>query len=106
VLRYVDPDNRCASFRVNLATWAPRGVGLGSEATVLLLRHGLAFWPDLHRIELEVFDFNAHAIRSYEKVGFVREGYKRDALWWVGSFCGAVPMALLRPEFETRHGLA
>jgi RimJ/RimL family protein N-acetyltransferase len=106
VLRHIDPENRTASFRINLAVWAPRGAGLGSEATVLLLRYGFKVWPSLHRVELEVFDFNPRAIRSYEKVGFVREGLKRDALWWVGEPHGAVMMSMLRPEFEARYGLA
>jgi RimJ/RimL family protein N-acetyltransferase len=106
VLRHIDPDNRCASYRINLAAWAPRGAGLGGEATVLLLRHGFAVWPLLHRVELEVYDFNARAIRAYEKLGFVREGHKRDSLWWDGRFHGAVQMSLLRPEFEALHGSA
>lgn len=105
VLRHIDPDNRCASYRINLAAWAPRGAGLGGEATVLLLRYGLAVWPRLHRVELEVYEFNTRAIRAYEKLGFVREGCKRDALWWDGRFHGAVQMSLLRHEFEARHGI-
>lgn len=106
VLRHIDTENRTASFRVNLAAWAPRGAGLGSEAPVLLLRHGFKVWPRLHRVELEVFDFNPRAIRSYEEVGFVREGLKRDSLWWEDAPHGAVMMSMLRPEFEARYGIA
>lgn len=104
VLRYIDPDNRCVSYRINLAAWAPRGAGLGGETSVLLLRHGFDVWPLLHRVELEVYDFNSRAIRACEKLGFVREGLKRDSLWWEGRVCGAVQMTLLRPEFDALHG--
>jgi RimJ/RimL family protein N-acetyltransferase len=32
----------------------------------------------LHRISLNVFDFNTPAIRCYERVGFRREGHLRE----------------------------
>jgi RimJ/RimL family protein N-acetyltransferase len=99
VLRYDDPDNHGASFRIYLAAWAPRGAGLGRESAELLLAHGFEVWPALHRIELEVFDFNQRAIRSYERVGFVREGLRRQALHWGGQYHDAVLMGLLRDEF-------
>ncbi len=103
VVRHVDPENRTASFRFNLAAWAPRGIGLGSEAAVVL-RQSFKVWPRLHRVELQVFDFNPRAIRSYEKVGFVREGLKRHSLWWEDAPHDAVIMSMLRPEFEARYG--
>jgi Acetyltransferase (GNAT) domain len=75
------------------------GRGLGTKATRLVL--AFAFGAlDLHRVELEVYDFNPRARRVYEKVGFVVEGVRRDALWWDGAWHGAVMMAILAPEWH------
>jgi RimJ/RimL family protein N-acetyltransferase len=38
----------------------------------------------VHRIELDVYDFHPRARHVYEKVGFMYEGTKRDALRWDG----------------------
>ncbi|HUB99737.1 MAG TPA: GNAT family N-acetyltransferase [Solirubrobacterales bacterium] len=34
--------------------------------------------PDVHKLELEVFDDNTAAIGLYESAGFEREGLRRD----------------------------
>lgn len=101
VLRNIDRHNRCAGFRISLGGAALTGRGLGSRATRLVL--DFAFGPlDLHRVELEVYDFNPRARHVYEKVGFVVEGVRRDALWWDGAWHGAVQMAILAPEWRAR----
>jgi RimJ/RimL family protein N-acetyltransferase len=101
VLKNIDRANRCAGFRISLGGSALVGCGLGTAATVLLLE--FAFGPlDLHRVELEVYDFNPRARHVYQKVGFVVEGVRRDALWWDGAWHGAVTMAILAPEWRAR----
>lgn len=47
------------------------------------------------RIELFVFARNARAIHLYEKVGFVREGYCRKALYKNGEYIDVLVMGLL-----------
>ena len=78
VLNGLDEGNRSCGFRTFLGA-AGRGRGLGTEATRLVVEHGLTTMG-LHRIQLEVYDFNPRARRVYEKVGFVHEGTGRDAL--------------------------
>jgi RimJ/RimL family protein N-acetyltransferase len=34
----------------------------------------------MHRIELEVFETNEGAMRLYEKLGYVVEGHRREAV--------------------------
>lgn len=98
VLMNHDEPNRSASLRIALGLGA-RGRGLGTEALRLVLAH--AFGPlGLHRVSLEVFDFNTRAIRAYEKVGFRHEGRMRDALWWDGTPQDTLLMAVLAPEWE------
>lgn len=55
-----------------------RGRGLGEAVVRELVRVGFAELG-LHRLELNVFDFNRGAIRCYERVGFRREGTLREA---------------------------
>jgi len=102
VLNQIDWHNRCANFRIMLASRSLFGHGLGTEATRLLVEYGFTAL-DLHRIELEVFEFNPRARRTYEKVGFVAEGVRRDALLWDGRYYNAILMSMLQPEFMARR---
>ncbi|WP_348633530.1 GNAT family protein [Rhizobium sp. BK251] len=47
------------------------------------------------RVELSVHSDNERAIRLYERVGFVREGVARDAVFIDGRYLDAVDMALI-----------
>jgi RimJ/RimL family protein N-acetyltransferase len=98
VLNNIDWQNRSANFRIALAGKKWFGKGFGSEATRLILQFGF-MELDLHRIELEVFDFNPRAKHVYEKLGFVVEGTRRDVLFWEGEFHNAVQMSILKPEY-------
>lgn len=99
VINDVDDDNRSCGFRIAL-TRAARGRGFGSEATRLIV--GYVFdrvqEPSIHRIELEVYAFNERAIRTYERVGFVREGVRRDALRQGERYQDAIVMSVLRTD--------
>jgi RimJ/RimL family protein N-acetyltransferase len=101
VLKNIDRANRCAGFRISLGGASQYGRGLGTQATRLVLAFAFSAL-DLHRVELEVYDFNPRARHVYEKVGFVVEGVRRDALWWDGAWHGAVMMAILAPEWRAR----
>jgi RimJ/RimL family protein N-acetyltransferase len=93
-LNYIDPDNESASWRIALERRL--GAGLGTEATGLAL--AFAFGElGLHRVELEVFDFNLRAQKSYAKSGFTVEGVKRDGLLWEGVRHDVIMMAALAP---------
>ena len=76
--------------------------GYGQDALRLVLRH--AFGPmNLHRVELHVFDFNVRAIAAYERVGFVREGVRRQALFRDSRYHDIVVMGVTRAEFDARE---
>lgn len=76
------------------------GHGYGTEAMRLMLRFGFAEL-NLHRVSLDVFDYNARAIRSYQKAGFTIEGRERKALRRSGERFDIVYMGILRSEWET-----
>lgn len=100
-----DLDNRTCGFRIALGAGG-RDRGLGSEATRLLVDYVFDQIddPPVNRIELEVYDFNLRAIAVYEKVGFRREGVRRDALLWHGTFHDAVVMSILRRDRDAAAG--
>ncbi|MET9023494.1 GNAT family protein [Actinopolymorpha sp. NPDC004070] len=69
VLNEWDEPNRGCNLRIALVA-AGQGRGLGTEAVRLMVAHGFE-QLGLHRISLNVYDFNPRARRAYEKVGFV-----------------------------------
>ncbi len=99
VLNDLDERNRCCGFR----TWlSRRGQGLGTEATALAVEHAFTA-AHLNRVELEVYDFNPRARAVYEKVGFVHEGTRRQALRFDDAWVDAHLMAVLRGEWLARR---
>lgn len=97
VLTDLDEFNQSISFRIALSGEALFGRGYGTEATRMVL--DFAFDRlGVHRVALEVFDFNLRAQRVYEKCGFVREGVLRDALFWDGQWHDTFQMAVLATE--------
>jgi RimJ/RimL family protein N-acetyltransferase len=96
VINEWDADNQSCSFRIALSAHA-RNRGLGTESTRLILDYVFAELP-INRLELEVYAFNPRAVAIYEKVGFRREGVRRDALLWDGEFVDAIMMSVIRSD--------
>jgi RimJ/RimL family protein N-acetyltransferase len=72
-------NHRTAWLVIGFGEAKNREQGYGYDALSLLLR--FAFHEmNLHRVTLTVFEYNKRAIRLYEKVGFVYEGTRREAL--------------------------
>lgn len=102
VLQDIDLKNRHAHFRIALASPQWFGRGFGREATLLLLSHGFETLK-LHRIELEVYEYNDRARSLYEELGFVQEGVRRDILLKKGAFHNAIVMSILDREYRERY---
>ena len=100
VLNNIDWENSNASFRIAMASHENFGKGYGTEATRLILQYAFEQLK-LHRVELEVYDFNPRAQHVYEKVGFVTEGVRRDVLLWEGQYQSAITMSILADEYRT-----
>lgn len=105
VINELDEDNLACGYRIALGPGG-RNRGLGTEATRMIVDHvfDTIDEPRIHRLELEVFAFNPRAMAVYEKVGFVREGVRRDALYWDGEFVDTVVMGIIRSDRERRAG--
>lgn len=102
VLHNIDWLNKNADFRIALVSAAEFGKGYGTEATRLLVQYGFEVL-ELHRIALEVYDFNPRAQHVYEKCGFVTEGVRRQVLLWEGIYYDAILMAILKDDYVTRQ---
>jgi RimJ/RimL family protein N-acetyltransferase len=94
VLNDLDPHNESMGFRISLSGAAVFGKGYGSEATKAVVDYGLHV-VGLHRIHLEVVDFNIRAQRAYAKAGFQQEGMLREAWYWDGERSDVIIMAVV-----------
>jgi RimJ/RimL family protein N-acetyltransferase len=97
VLNELDATNACCNFRIGLRGPEVFGKGYGTEATGLLLDYAFDL-VGLHRVELEVYEFNPRGRRCYEKAGFVQEGVRRKALHWEGEWYDVVLMGILASD--------
>jgi RimJ/RimL family protein N-acetyltransferase len=75
------------------------GQGYGYEAAKLVLEYGF-HRLNLHRIELQVLDFNDHAIHLYRKLGFIEEGVKRKAHILDREWHNIITMGMLKHELR------
>ncbi|QQE73952.1 GNAT family N-acetyltransferase [Brevibacillus composti] len=102
-LQSIDQTNRNCNIRIAIPQPQHQSNGLGSEAMRLLLDYGFGIL-NLHRIELNVFSYNAQAIRAYEKVGFTQEGVQREALYYNHEYHDSILMSILAREYREKYG--
>lgn len=99
VLMDIDEDYKSCSFRIAIFSKNNFSKGIGLKATKKALE--IAFRElNLHRVELEVFDYNPRARAMYEKAGFKFEGTKREALFINGEYHDVYIMGILDDEFK------
>ena len=75
------------------------GKGYGTDMMKIMLCYAFNEL-NLHRVSLDVFEYNPRAVRSYEKAGFVLEGRERKAIQRDGKFWDMIYMGVLREEWE------
>lgn len=91
--------NQTAELAIGIGDPALRGRGYGSDALRVLL--AFAFEElSLHHVGLTVMDYNTAAIRAYERVGFVREGARRQVVQRAGQRYDLLCYGMLRDEWE------
>lgn len=98
VIKDLDHKNARAEIGLHLD---PRhqGKGYGRDAFKTLIRFGF-HELNLHRICLEVLDFNTRAVSLYESLGFKHEGRKREAHFTQNAYHDVLLMSILASEFE------
>ena len=76
-----------------------RGRGLAAPMLEQVIAHAFAF-PGMERIDLNVFDWNIPAIRTYERLGFAKEGIRRSYMRVGDERWDMMQMGLLRAEWQ------
>lgn len=87
------------SAGLGIAIWEPqhRSKGLGTEAMRLLGFYAFEVM-NLHRLQLEVYEFNHKAFKSYKKIGFREVGRLRQATKIYNSYHDLITMDMLKNE--------
>jgi RimJ/RimL family protein N-acetyltransferase len=95
--------SRSATFGILIGDPAYLDRGYGSEASALLLDYAFAVLG-YHKINLDLFEYNARAQAIYEKLGFVVEGRRRENHWSRGRFWDEILMGVTAEEWWSKHG--
>ena len=90
--------NQTAELAIGIGEQAYRGKGYGHDALNLILNYAFAELC-LRRVSLTVLDYNARAIRAYERVGFQREGAHRQAVNRNAQYHDLLLYGILREEW-------
>ncbi len=93
------PKDRHALFGISIGAKDEWNKGYGTEATRLIVDYGFQTL-NLNRISLRVYEYNPRAVRTYEKVGFKREGVLRQEVYREGRYWDAYAMGMLRTEWD------
>ncbi|QMV44686.1 GNAT family N-acetyltransferase [Cohnella cholangitidis] len=99
----IDWKNRVGKIGIVIGSTENLGRGYGTEAMKLLI--DFAFLEmNLNRLELEVYDFNERAVRSYLKCGFTEEGRLRERLYKQGRYLDVIQMGILKSDWKASRG--
>lgn len=98
VLHSIKWASQTAELAIAIGPSEYRGKGYGQDALRLILNYGFAEL-NLHRIGLTVMDYNSAAIHAYERVGFMREGAKRQMVHREGQRYDLLIYGILREEW-------
>lgn len=101
---HVNQEDGNASFGISIGEKSEWSKGYGTDALRTICDFGFGQLR-LERVELDVYDDNHRAKRSYGKAGFVGEGVLRHAHYSGGRHHDVVRMSLLRDEWAAQARL-
>ncbi len=106
-LAAIDRDNRTATLGIFIGEKDCRGQGFGEEAVRALCRFAFGEMS-LRKIRLDVQLANTTAVKTYERVGFRREGVLRQEVFRQGRPLDVLRMGLLDLDLglDPRGGVA
>ena len=74
------------------------GKGYGTDAMKVLVKF-IFDEMNINKVKLNVYLFNARAIRCYEKCGFKKEGVLRQEIFRDGKYYDEIVMGILKEEY-------
>lgn len=98
-LQDIDKLNRSCTLGMGFSKMEYRGKGYGRESARLILKYGfhnMGLW----RIWASTLGPNIAAQKSLEGLGFMREGIKRQAVYFCGEYVDELHYGMLRHEFN------
>ncbi|HEX2740139.1 MAG TPA: GNAT family protein [Rubrobacter sp.] len=95
--------SRSATFGIIIGDPEYLDRGYGTEASTLLLDYAFGVLG-YHKINLDLFEYNARALAMYEKLGFVVEGRRRENHWSRGRFWDEILMGVTAEEWWGKYG--
>lgn len=98
-LRDIDFINNKAEFGIFIGEDNYRGKGLGTQATLQILKHGFENLK-LNKIFLRVLNDNIAAVNSYIKAGFQKEGLFREDVFINNKYYDVLFMSILKNEWS------
>ncbi len=75
-----------------------RGLGYSKQMMKLAMEQAFSY-PQIDRLELNVYSFNTAAIKAYTRVGFTHEGTRRSSTLVGNERWDTAIMAILRKEY-------
>lgn len=93
----IDENKGECLFRIVIGEKLAWGHGFGTDATRLVAAEAFERFK-LNAVNLEVFDHNPRAVRSYEKVGFIEQ--KRTVEWARDTRLDVIAMRLERSNWD------
>lgn len=90
----IDPYNKRAIFGIFIGDKKYWGQGMGTEAGKMIVDYGFKKLR-LRRIFLHVYDFNIRGYKSYQRIGFKKEGVLREHRFRNGHFHDEIIMGIL-----------
>ncbi len=97
-LRDIDYSNNKAEFGIFIGEDEYRGKGLGTQATLQILRYGFEEL-NLNKIFLRVLNNNTYAVNSYMKSGFQEEGLFKEDVYIKDKYYDVLFMSILKKEW-------
>ena len=95
----IDWKSGVAFTGVKLFKNAPKGVGIGFDSVMCLMRYAFDELR-LNRLEGTILETNEPSMRLYKKCGWKEEGIRRQSQYQLGSYYDEFFVAILKDEFE------
>lgn len=95
----IDWVNRVGTLGIVIGNTEKLSKGYGTEA-IKLIQEFAFNRLNLHKLDLEVREYNYRAISCYKKCGFVEEGRIRQNFFIDGKYTDTLIMGILKSEWE------